>query len=118
MLGRRLRAGLDRFSGSGPQLSDASDRGLIVQPAVDKKAADHGTGATLAAPAVHVNGSAGVHFVSDTRQYPVVTPVGDDAHVGNRMREVMDPSARVLGRHSQRFLIRVEAILSGRQVDD
>ena len=91
---------------------------VIVEPVVDEKAADHRARSTLSAPAVDVNDSAGAHFVSDARQNPVVALLVDDAHVRNRIREVTDLSARLLGRHAQRLSIRIEAICRRRQIDD
>jgi hypothetical protein len=75
-----------------------------------QKAADHGRRATLAAPAVDVNDSAGGDLVSDAREDPVVAISVNDAFVRNGMSEVMDFPSGALRRELQCLPIRVEVI--------
>ena len=67
---------------------------------------------------MEVNGSSGIHFAVDARDDPVVSVLIDDTHVGNGMREVTNRAPRLVRCDVQRLLVRVEAILRRRQVDD
>jgi hypothetical protein len=110
MLGRGLRTRVRSLPGAGSQLGDARDGGVIVEAVIDQKTADHGRRATLVAPAVDVNDSAGGDFVSDAREDPVVAISVNDAVVRNGMSEVMDFPSGALRRELQCLPIRVEVI--------
>jgi hypothetical protein len=110
--------GSTAFRGPGSQLGDARDGGVIVEAVVNEKAAHHGGRATLAAPAVEVNDSAGGDFISDAREDPVVAIPVNDAVVRNGMSEVMDFPSCSLRRELQCIPIRVEMIVRSRQIDD
>ena len=98
-------------------LGDPCNRTVVIQPTVDEQTSDHGARAALAAPAMDVNGSPGVHFAVDARDDPVVSVLIDDTDVGNGMREVTHRAPNLLRCDVQRLLIRVEVILRRRQVD-
>lgn len=118
MLRQRLRAGVDGLARPGPQLSDASDRRVVVEAVVNQEAADHRAGATRTTPAVDVNDSATGYLASDSSEDPVVARVVDHAVVGNGMGEVPDVPSGLLGGTQQCLSVRIEEVMRRRQIDD
>ncbi len=118
MLRQRLRAHLEGLARPGPQLGNASDCGLIVESVVNEEASDYGAGAALPAPAVKVNHSATVCFVSNARKDSVVAVLVDNTHVRNGMGEVMYLSSGLRRREFKRLSVRGEVVVSCRQIHD
>jgi hypothetical protein len=93
-------------------------REACYQPTVNQKAAHNDGGPSFADPAVKVNDSAGVDFISNASQDLVVAVLSYDTVVGNRIGVVPDSSSGLVGRDLQLLQIWVEAIVRRRQVDD